>query len=220
MDDASNVDDEEILTVFAESDATPLRPDEAAEDLPIAVEDLRDRFDELEERDLLRRNTERQSGTVYNLTDEGESRLDVPDDAVTEVEAQATGTGTGSTTRDQETPKSPPPAPGADSVDPPYEPPADVFESFDPPGTPDQKDQRRQALRAAYDYLRERGGATRAELVENVYPIAPGAYESPSDGWWSEVVQPGLTAVPGAVPDSGEDAWRFDEAAATGDGGE
>lgn len=220
MDDTPNeaVDDEEILTVFAETDAGPLRPDQVAEDLPISTEDLRDRFDDLDERDLIRRNDDRQSGTVFHLTEEGASRLDVPDeDVVTSIEAQATGTGTQSTTRDQETPDSPPPEPGEETAQPPYEPPADLIEAFDPPGTPEQKDQRREALRTAYEYLRDRGRVSRSEFVESVFPDAPGAYEEPTDGWWTEVIQPGLDHLPGPEPDDGDDAWRFDETAITTD---
>lgn len=219
MADPSNpdVEDEEILTVFAETDAAYLRPPDAAEDLPIPAEDLRDRFDELAERDLVRRDADRQSGTAYALTDEGASRLDVPDEgAVTDVEAQAVGTGTGSTARDQETPESLPPEPGEQSAGLPYEPATDALESFDPPGTPEQKAQRRAAIRAAYEYLRDCGRATRSDFVDDVFPDATGAYETPSDGWWSAVVRPGLERVPGAEPDDGADAWRFDESPAEG----
>lgn len=214
MNDPSNADvsDEDILTVFAETEDDYLRPPDVAEDLPIPAEELRDRFDDLSERDLIRRDADRLSGTAYALTDEGASRLEAADEApVTDVEAQATATGTASTTRDQETPESQPPAPGADTAGPPYEQPADAIEAFDPPGTPDQKEQRRAALRAAYEYLRDSGTASRSEFVESVFPNESGAYETPDDGWWADVVRPGLRQLPGPEPVEDTDEWQFDE---------
>lgn len=237
MEDDTAVDDSEILAVFAERES-PLRAPEVAEDLPIGVGDLRDRFDDLAERDLLRQAEDRQSGTAWYVTDAGEAVAADDDAVVTNTEAQATATGTQSTARDQETPATQPPKPDEAESNPPYERPDSEIETFDPPGTPEQKAVRRAALRAAYDYLREHGSADRLDFVEDVFPNAPGAFEDPTDGWWSEVVEPGLVELPGAEPVEGSggersdstdsdangdaqtsaDAWRFDENATPIDG--
>lgn len=74
------------------------------------------------------------------------------------------------------------------------------------------------AVFAARDYLRERGPASRSELVADVMPEHPLGYDVPAaelddaDGgaWWSEVVRPGLEALPEAEEeeDDGE-GWRY-----------
>lgn len=211
---SADVSDAEILAVFAETDASPLRPADVADDLPAETDELLDRFDDLSEVGLLERDEDDLGGAAWYLTDEGEAALDDADgEVVTEVEAQATGTGTQSLPRDQETPESPPPEPGEETTGRPYEPPTDDLEAFDPPGTPEQKEQRREALRVAYEHLRDRGRVDRSELVDEVFPTAPGAYEEPSDGWWDEVVRPGFELLPGVEPADGDEVWQFDDTA-------
>lgn len=207
--DDTNVRDEEILTVFAETDREWLRPTDAAEDLPLEVERLRDRFEELGEEGLLERDPDRRSGTAYHLTPDGADAAAGTESTVTDVEAQATGTGTAATTVDQEHPESPPPEPGESVAGEPYELPDDAIEAFDPPGTPEQTEARRRALRRAYAYLRERGQASRSEFVTDVYPGAQGAYEAPDAGWWAEVIRPGLASLPGVEGSDDGEEWRF-----------
>lgn len=212
---STDVSDDEILAVFANRDKSPLRPPDVAEDLPISIGDLRDRFDDLGERDLLRNDPDRQSGTAWYLTPDGAERIDVPEaGVVTDVEAQATATGSQSLPRDQETTETQPPEPGETTVGRPDDPPTEAVESFDPPGTADDRAERRAALRAAYEYLRERGIVHRSEFRVNVFPEATGGYESPNDGWWEDVVGPGLESLPGPQYDDEDDVWRFDHAAA------
>lgn len=222
MSDAPSTDvgEEAILTVFARRDEDRLRPPEVAEDLPAPVEDLRDDIENLSEQGLLVRDADRQSGTTYSLTPEGQERADVPEsELATDVEAQATATGTQSTPRDQETAATPPAEPGESESNPPYEVPESDVEAFDPPGTPAEQTRRRSALRAAYKYLRDRGSADRADFVEDVYDRAPAGYDDPDD-WWNEVVEPGLGHLDGAEPGEGATdeeppaEWVFDEDAA------
>lgn len=207
MSDRPPVSDEDVLTVFAATDETHLRPVDVSEDLPIPPEDLRDRLDDLTERGRLV-DSDRQSGTAYRLAEGALDDVDLPDDVLTDVEAQAErATGSETPPREQETPETQPSEPQEGPAGIPYEYPADRIESFDPPGTPDQADDRRTALRRAYEYLRERGTATRADLVADVYPEARGAYDDPDAGWWSEVIAPGFERLPD-VERSGEE-WRF-----------
>lgn len=220
MDDAggnSDVDDPEILAVLANADEPWLRTGEIADDLPIADERLADRLDDLRERGLVDRDGDDLPGERWRLTPGAADRASIPESAVeTDVEAQAArATGTETPAREAETSASPPPEPQSTVPGEPYRPPADEIEAFDPPGTPEQKERRREALRRAHAFLRDRGHATRAEFESAVFPEARGAYERPDDGWWERVVRPGLARLPDVEPvdDSGDgdggDEWRY-----------
>jgi hypothetical protein len=45
-------------------------------------------------------------------------------------------------------------------------------------------DEQRAAVRAMYEYLRERGEADKSDFVNDIYPDHPAGYDS-SDGWWN-----------------------------------
>lgn len=203
LDNDPEVTDDDVLTVFAETEEAPLYAWEVADELPVDEDAIEPELTDMVERGLLASDDDYAPGTVYWLTADVEG----DEDATTEAgEAQATGTRTTSRPRDQETVDSPPPAPGEEVAWREYEPPTDPIASFDPPGTPEQKGRRREALRHAYAYLRERGPAGREELVAEVYPDYPGAYESPDAGWWDEVVRPGFEQLPD-VERTGEGEW-------------
>lgn len=203
--------DREILVTFANSDGRYLRPAEAAETLPAPADALRDRFEELAGRGLLDSDEDREPGIAWRLADDAAEEIEGADDeVVTDVEAQAERVvGSETRPRDQETVESQPPGPQETVPGRPYDPPGDAIESFDPPGTPDQAAQRRRALRRAYEFLRERESGSREEIVDEVFPQEPGAYEAPDDGWWTRVVRPGLEQLPDvASTDDGEE-WRY-----------
>lgn len=188
------VDDEQILTVFVESDQSPLYAWEVAQNLPVDAPTLDEQLDDLEERGLLESDDDFGTGTVWRVPDDADLDDALDRDATdeTNTEGQATGTSTGTMPRDQETAETPPPEAGEETAWREYEPPTDPIASFDPPGTPEQKGQRREALRHAYAYVREHGPADREELVERVYPDYPGAFDAPDAGWWDEVIVPGF----------------------------
>lgn len=71
------------------------------------------------------------------------------------------------------------------------EPTTDRIGAMDLPGTPDQQDERREALRAAYRYLRDGINAGKDDFTDDVFPDHPAGYDDPNDGWWEQVVQPG-----------------------------
>ncbi|MFB6163586.1 MAG: hypothetical protein ABEJ31_00330 [Haloarculaceae archaeon] len=221
VDAELDADDVAILTVFAESEADALRAPQVADDLPLDTAAVRDRFDDLAESGLVLSVPDVRSGTAYQLTDDGVAALRESDRRVdTDLEAQATVASPATLPHDQETSDTPAPEPGQTQPDSPYEPPADFVEAFDPPGTPEQQERRRRALRAASEYLREHERVPRSEFVAEVFPNAQGAYEAPTDGWWSEVIQPGLEHLPGATTDGGGDVWRFDPEGAESGGTE
>lgn len=206
-DAGADVTDEAILTVFAETDAGPLYAWEVADDLPADDDVVGDQLADLAERGLVESDDDFAPGTVWRVPDDADlaAAIDGDEDAATgerdatdetDVEAQATGGRTTAPPLEHETVESPPPAPGEDVAWHEYEPPTDPIASFDPPGNPDQKGQRREALRHAYGYLREHEPLGRDALVEAVFPDYPGAYEEPDDGWWDEVIEPGLASLP------------------------
>lgn len=208
-DSGLGVSDEQILTVFAETEQTPLYAWEVADELAAEEDVVGDQLVDLEERGLVESDDEFAPGTVWRVPEDADvgaelAGEDATDD--TDTEAQAVDARTTSLPRDFETVESPPPEPGEEVAWREYEPPTDPVASFDPPGTPEQKGRRRAALRHAYGYLREHGPATRDELVENVYPDYRGAYDSPAAGWWDVVIEPGFEQLPD-VERTAEGGW-------------
>lgn len=219
----AEIDNEDILTVFAEKVESPLYSWEVAEELPVDTDVVESELVDMTEQGLLESDDDYAPGTVYRLATD----VDAEENVETDTEAQATATSSGTLPRDQETTESPPAEPGEESVNPPYQLPTDAIQTFDPPGMPEQKDRRREALRHAYGYLREQAGADQGEgpangerrsreqgvsrqaFVEDVYPEYRGAYEEPDDGWWEEVIRPGLLSLPGVEQAEAADTLVF-----------
>lgn len=201
----------EVLVTFANSDRRYLRPVDAAETLSASADVLRDRFEELAVRGLLDTDEEHEPGVAWRLADDAPDEIEILDDeVVTDVEAQAERVvGSETLPHDQETVEEQPPGPQETVPGRPYEAADDAIESFDPPGTPDQAAQRRRALRRAYEFLRGRGSGSREEIVDEVFPEEPGAYEGPDDGWWTRVVRPGLEQLPDVESVDDGKEWRY-----------
>ena len=80
----------------------------------------------------------------------------------------------------------------------------EALEAMEFPGASEMmRDWRRDAVRAAYEFLRERGPATSDELIDAVYPPHSAGYAS--DGAWWECVRPRLRELPGVEADG--DRW-------------
>lgn len=208
-DDEPQVSDEEILSVFARSDDTNLLVTDVADELPIHHTVLDGRLDDLYERGLLERDDESR-GVVWTLASGvGDDHLIPESEIETDVEAQATAaTGPETPPQQEEEPTVSQQAPaestrGPDVTD---EPTVDAIETFDPPGTAVDQERNREALRAAYLYLRKRNSADREDFTTDVYPEHPGTYEEP-DSWWQEVISPGLQAV--SDVEMRDEEWRF-----------
>lgn len=69
------------------------------------------------------------------------------------------------------------------------------------------RDWRRDAVRAAYEFLRESGPADPEAIQEAVYPAHQAGFDDPSN-WW-DCVRPRLLRLPGVAVDDG--AWDADE---------
>ena len=76
---------------------------------------------------------------------------------------------------------------------------------------------RRDAVRAMYEYLREHGTARKSDFTGDVYPEHPAGYDS-ADGWWNALGTGSTTAdSKGALadvagvekPPSGRPTWTY-----------
>lgn len=69
-------------------------------------------------------------------------------------------------------------------------------------------DERREALRAAYDYLSEHPNASTSEFLEEVFPEHPAGYRT-ADRWWS-AIKPALEDLPNVdVEQDREHTWHY-----------
>lgn len=91
---------------------------------------------------------------------------------------------------------------------------SEAVRTLDLPGEGERLQVRRESVRAAYDYLAQRGTAGRAEFVADVY----GEYESSfafadldADEWWERYVAPGLRELPNVGPPDADERWTFEE---------
>jgi hypothetical protein len=78
------------------------------------------------------------------------------------------------------------------------------------PGTSTMmRDWRRDAVRAAFDRLREDGEIEEGEFKQEVYPSHAAGYDDP-EAWW-EMIADRLGDLPGVVdPHWGGETWRYD----------
>ena len=68
---------------------------------------------------------------------------------------------------------------------------------------------RREAVRAMYDYLAEHGTARKSGFMSDVYPDHPAGYGSPG-GWWNRLGKDALASLPGVEkPAEGRPTWRY-----------
>ncbi|WP_256393962.1 FaeA/PapI family transcriptional regulator [Natronoarchaeum rubrum] len=100
---------------------------------------------------------------------------------------------------------------GAESDDRPIDERVDeLLKDMEMPGISQMMcDWRRDAVRAAFDRLREEEELEEAEFKRDVYPSHAAGYDDP-DSWW-ETVSDRLGDLPGVVdPRWGGETWRYD----------
>lgn len=66
-----------------------------------------------------------------------------------------------------------------------------VVNSLDIPGSGERQEERRQAILACIELIRETGSGRKSEFVEHIRPEYPGGYQT-DDGWWNTVGKEGL----------------------------
>lgn len=98
-------------------------------------------------------------------------------------------------------------ADGADAD--PADPVGRRLARMDVPGSSEMmRSWRRDAVRAAYDHLREAGPAAPEAIREAVYHAHEAGFDD-ADAWWA-CVRPRLATLPGVVAGDGE--WRVEDA--------
>lgn len=87
----------------------------------------------------------------------------------------------------------------------------ELIDSFDVPGASDMMQSwRRDAIQAAYDYLREHEKVRSGEFSENVYPSHSASYDG-FEAWWT-MVRGRLRQLPGVVgPTWGGETWCYQD---------
>jgi len=201
--------DDELLAVIARSDADAVLDRDVADQVPAPVETVQDRLEELYERGALELAEEDTRGRTWRL-DESVDPESLPTESETEtdVESQASGDDLTAAPPDHAEaapdPESRPEAPAPIDADI-----ADAVDALDLPGDATETERRREAVRTAYLYLRKRGRADREDFVADVHPEAPGEYADPDDGWWDEVIRPGLDRLPNVEYDADAEMWAY-----------
>jgi len=183
---APSADEASVLAAF--DDAAPLTAEEVASGVGLDAEATAAALDALVERGALRRKTV--SGVDADARerprDEAREDLDVdlwylPEDRLADGDVVVT------IDDDQ-------------AIE-------DALDELAFPGASElMRDWRRDAVRAAYEYLRERGPADREALAEDVYPAHSAGYADAES--WLDCVAPRLTELPGV--ERSDDRFRAD----------
>lgn len=86
----------------------------------------------------------------------------------------------------------------------------ELLSEVEVPGTSEMmRDWRIDAIRAAFDHLREHEAVSVDELQAEIFPAHQAGFDDP-DAWW-ELVRPRLRRLPGIVnPAWGDDTWRYE----------
>lgn len=188
------VTDEDLLDVFRSTSDPVLSTAEVADAVPIKRRGTLNRLQALEEDGELESKQIGGRNTVWWLVDERDVSDTDRRSPATEDPAPV----------DEERDR-PPEAPESDTVDDDLE---DALAGLDT--TADRRD----AVRACVEYLREHGDGQKSEFVDAVYPEHPAGFGS-SGGWWNKIGKEYLRAVAEDVdriaPPAGEGShtWRY-----------
>ncbi|MWV39933.1 HTH domain-containing protein [Natrialba sp. INN-245] len=84
----------------------------------------------------------------------------------------------------------------------------EAIRTADLPGSGATLEARRDALRAAYEYIVDNPSATKSDFLEHVYPDYPADFET-EEGWWN-AIQPALKELPAVdPPEERGHIWNF-----------
>lgn len=192
------VSDEDLLNVFRSTSDPVLSTAEITDEVPIKRRGTYTRLRNLEESGTLESKQIGGRNTVWWLTTESnETRTVEPIDE-----------------------REPSPEVGTDESDDRDEESDTVgwFPQLDLPGSGDKLEKRHEAVRAAYEYLKETGEAKAGDFQNDVYPDYPAGYTSgkdPAYSWWTNCVYKGLKQLAKGydesiqVPDTRE-PWRYE----------
>lgn len=194
--------DDELISVFADTDDPVLTASEIADQVAIGKRAVLNRLDALHEQGTVEskevgararvwwtQSTTPDKLTPSSIPNEGREQNDI---AVTRSSAATVGT---NGERQEKVAQD-------DTIE-------TALDSAEIPGTEQQQERRRETLRAAYGYLREQGSARKSDFANDVYPDYTGGYSQPGGAWWRKVIRPNLDVFPGVVKPSGGGAWEY-----------
>lgn len=199
------VSDEDLLTVFRSTNDPVLSTAEIANEVPIKRRGTLRRLRNLEESGTLESKQIGGRNTVWWLSNEESNeatREPTRDDTTTTGEAESVDDTTDeSDHRDDESETT------------------GWFPQLDLPGSGEKLEQRHEAVKACYEYLKEQGEAKAGDFQDDVYPDYPAGYtegKNPPYSWWTNCVYKGMKQLAKGydeniqVPDTRE-PWEYDQ---------
>lgn len=92
----------------------------------------------------------------------------------------------------------------------------ELVDDLDLPGSREVLEERREAVRACLEYLRDQQSAQKSDFIDEIRPDHPAGYQS-ANGWWNTIGKKGLAEISERSelierPPEGDHAtpWRFD----------
>ena len=218
------VTDEEILQLFRDADPPVLTASALAEELPIGHRGVLNRLNTLWDRGTLDRMDVGPRGRVWWLPGHTSTAAATVSGSTVETES-----GIGPDSHDVDERREPPGEPNLDAEDRIADPAVDgtpdgeqdAETASESESTPpdvetaldefDLDDDRREAVRAMYEYLRDAGTARKSDFTGEVYPEHPAGFGS-AGGWWNALGKDALGELPNArKPPEGRPMWQFGE---------
>gem|GEM_PF-866297 len=93
------------------------------------------------------------------------------------------------------------PAPSEDTVQ-------ELIQEIDIPGSDESEEKRREAIKAAYEFLRNRRDAAKQDFIENVFTEYAAGYSN-ARAWWEKLIRPALKQFPTAQSPSQGGSWKY-----------
>jgi DNA-binding Lrp family transcriptional regulator len=93
------------------------------------------------------------------------------------------------------------PAPSEDTV-------RELITEIDIPGSDETEEKRREAIKAAYEFLRNRREAAKQDFIENIFTEYGAGYSS-ARAWWEKLIRPALKQFPTVKSPPQGGSWEY-----------
>lgn len=198
------VTDEEILQLFKDADPPVLTASALADELPIGHRALLNRLNTLWDRETLDRMDVGPRGRVWWLPGHTSTTPATVSESGPDVEQHRDAPG--EPTTDPADHDASDGQQDAESTHESASTPDDVEAALD---ALDLDDDRREAVQAMYEYLRDAGTARKSDFTGEVYPDYPAGYGS-AGGWWNALGKDALGELPNVrKPPEGRPMWQW-----------
>lgn len=181
------VSDEEILEPIQLTDDPVLTTAEVAQSLPIGQRAVLNRLADLHEEGVVSRKNLDDQYSVWWIPSSSQVMLQPQIQAYEQkVEDYRQ--------RSQ-------PAPSEETV-------LDLITEIDIPGLDETEEERREAIKVAYEFLRNRREAAKQDFVESVFTEYAAGYSSPR-AWWEKLIRPALKQFPTVKSPPQGGSWEY-----------